>query len=79
MYNNTNNTAIIRPGSQTNPKHGIWNFIFGISTLILFFTTTVSAQQPDLQQDLSLKYLVQLPPQRSAHPPIIILLRFPVI
>jgi len=74
MYKNTNNTGIIRPGTNANSNPGIWNFILGISTLILFFTSSASAQQAALHEDLSLKYLVQLPVQRSAHPPVIILL-----
>jgi phospholipase/carboxylesterase len=40
---------------------------------ILFLTATTTAQ-PVLHEDLALKYLVQLPAQASAHPPVIILL-----
>jgi len=46
------------------------NFIL-IAAVLLFFSTGASAQ---LQTDLSLKYLVQLPGQASTHPPVIILL-----
>jgi len=70
MHKNINIDSI----SNNHLRHGIWSFILGISTAILVFATNVSAQQATLQQDLSLKYLVQLPTQKSAHPPIIILL-----
>src|SRR5277367_1789279 len=41
---------------------------------IFVFATNISAQQATLQEGLALKYLVRLPAQRSAHPPVIILL-----
>ena len=45
-------------------------FLFAIFVL----TTNLYAQQTTLQEGLALKYLVQLPAQKTAHPPVIILL-----
>ena len=42
--------------------------------IIIVFATKSLAQLPTLQEDLALKYLVQLPVQKSVHPPVIILL-----
>jgi phospholipase/carboxylesterase len=44
-----------------------------LSLLLLFFAGLAHAQN-DLQEDLSLKYLVQQPTEKSAHPPVVILL-----
>lgn len=41
---------------------------------LLFFAATVFAQDAQLQEGLALKYLVQLPAEKSAHAPVIILL-----
>ena len=40
----------------------------------IFLYFNVSAQQAILQDGLALKYLVQLPSEKSAHPPVLILL-----
>ena len=45
-----------------------------ILLLALIIATTAIAQEAILQEGLALKYLVQLPAEKSAHPPIIILL-----
>ena len=42
--------------------------------VIMLLATNVSAQSNPLQEGLVLKYLVQLPERKSAHPPVIILL-----
>jgi phospholipase/carboxylesterase len=41
---------------------------------IFIIAAKATAQQATLQEDLTLKYLVQLPTQKSANPPVIILL-----
>lgn len=48
--------------------------IFVIVCFLVAAATRVTAQQPALQEDLALKYLMQLPAETSKHAPVIILL-----
>ena len=45
-----------------------------VFALFLLLYTTGLSQNGKLNEDLSLKYLVQLPPEKAEHPPVIILL-----
>ena len=48
--------------------------IIGVLFLTAAFAVNVFAQETGLQEGLALKYLVHLPTEKTAHPPVIILL-----
>jgi len=59
-------------GTFIHIKHKLMKRIFVILLSLIVFSTSFA--QTALQEGLALKYLVQLPTEKSAHPPVLILL-----
>ena len=66
------NNAVTGTFIHTKQKH--MKKLVAVLLSIVTLTTTTTAQQNGLQEGLALKYLVQLPSEKSVHPPLLILL-----